>query len=66
MGLSRSRQEGLGMPNWKALIDEITAAGSSYDIVRRKYLAQLYEITGRNAIVYYLAWLQNANSCCKE
>jgi len=54
------------MPNWKALIDEITAAGSSYDIVRRKYLAQLYEITGRNAIVYYLAWLQNANSCCKE
>lgn len=46
------------MPNWKALIDEITASGSVLDIVRRKYLAQLHEVTDRNVIIYYSAWLQ--------
>lgn len=46
------------MPNWKALIDEITASGSVLDIVRRKYLGQLYEVTDRNVIIYYSAWLQ--------
>lgn len=46
------------MPNWKDLIDEINASGSVLDLVRRKYLTQLYEVTGRNVIVYYSAWLQ--------
>lgn len=46
------------MPNWKALIDEISASGSVLDIVRRKYLAHLFEVTDRNVIVYYSAWLQ--------
>jgi len=46
------------MPNWKDLIDELSASGSVLDLVRRKYLAQLHNVTGRNVIVYYSAWLQ--------
>lgn len=29
-----------------------------YDIVRRRYLAKLHEITKRNVIIYYSGWLQ--------
>jgi hypothetical protein len=46
------------MPNWKVLLDEVKAAGSTYDLIRRKYLAELSKITGRNVIVYYSGWLQ--------
>jgi len=46
------------MPNWKELLDEIKAAGSTHDMVRRKYLAALHQYTGRNVIVYYSGWLQ--------
>lgn len=46
------------MPNWNDLLDEIKASGSTHDIIRRKYLRQLYELTGRNTIVYYSGWLQ--------
>lgn len=46
------------MPNWNDLLDEIKAAGSTHDIVRRKYLKELYNITGRNVIIYYSGWLQ--------
>jgi len=49
------------MPNWKQLRDEIDAEGSTYDIIRRKYLSNLYNITGRNIIVYYSGWLQKPN-----
>ena len=41
------------MPNWNELLDEIRAAGSMHDVVRRRYLAKVREITGRNVIVYY-------------
>jgi ATP-dependent protease ClpP protease subunit len=48
------------MPDWKDLLDEIREAGSTYDIVRRKYLKKLHELTGRNVIVYYSGWLQKS------
>jgi ATP-dependent protease ClpP protease subunit len=46
------------MPNWKQLMDEINAEGSTFDIIRRKYISNLNTITGRNVIVYYSGWLQ--------
>jgi hypothetical protein len=46
------------MPNWKELLDEINASGSTYDVVRRKYLRRLHELTTRNVIAYYSGWLQ--------
>jgi len=49
------------VPNWKEILDEIKASGSQYDIIRRKYLRKLYEVTGRNVIVYYSGWLQKGS-----
>jgi enoyl-CoA hydratase/carnithine racemase len=49
------------MPNWKSLLDECTASGSTYDLIRRKYLFQLHESTGRNVIAYYSGWLQKTD-----
>lgn len=46
------------MPNWKEILSEIKAAGSTHDVIRRKYLQSLHTLTGRNVIVYYSAWLQ--------
>lgn len=46
------------MPNWKELVEEIRTAGSTYDVVRRKQLEKLHEVTGRNVIIYYSGWLQ--------
>lgn len=49
------------MPNWSVLLDEVKSAGSTYDLIRRKYLAQLHQVTGRNVIVYYSGWLQKTD-----
>jgi membrane-bound ClpP family serine protease len=49
------------MPNWKELLEEVKAAGSTHDVIRRKYLQQLHEKTGRNVIVYYSGWLQKGD-----
>ena len=49
------------MPDWGELLDEIHKLGSTYDIVRRKYLKRLHDRTGRNTIVYYSGWLQKPN-----
>lgn len=46
------------MPNWNEILDEIKKAGSTHDLIRRKYLGELHEITGRNIIIYYSGWLQ--------
>lgn len=32
--------------------------GSGHDVIRRKYIRKLNELTGRNVIVYYSGWLQ--------
>ena len=46
------------MPNWNEVLEELKETGSTYDIVRRKYLALLSEHTKRNVIAYYSGWLQ--------
>jgi len=49
------------MPDWNQLLDEIKEAGSTHDVIRRKYLRQLHEKTRRNVIIYYSGWLQKRN-----
>jgi len=46
------------MPDWNQILNEIKAAGSTHDIVRRNYLRRLNDLTGRNVIIYYSGWLQ--------
>ncbi len=49
------------MPDWNELLNELQAAGSTHDVIRRKYLHHLHELTGRNIILYYSGWLQKRN-----
>ena len=49
------------MPNWNQLLDEIRAAGSTHDVIRRRYLSRVQASTDRNVIVYYSGWLQKGN-----
>ncbi len=52
------------MPNWNEVILEIQEEANKngnvnpLDTVRRKYLAKIQKITGRNTIAYYSGWLQ--------
>lgn len=46
------------MPNWQEISKEKSNLGSTNDIIRRKYLNEYYELTGRNVIAYYSGWLQ--------
>lgn len=46
------------MANWNEISDEINSSGSTYDIIRRKYLQKIHDITKRNVIIYYSGWLQ--------
>lgn len=46
------------MANWSEILGEITQNGGTQDIVRRKYLKKLSDVTGRNTIAYYSGWLQ--------
>jgi len=48
------------MPNWKDILSEIQASGSTHDVIRRKYLNQLHKVSGRNVIIYYSGWLQKS------
>lgn len=48
------------MANWADILNEINNSGSTHDVVRRKYLKKLYELTGRNTIIYYSGWLQKS------
>lgn len=47
------------MPNWGEVLKEIQELGvrdpncAALDIVRRKYLNKIFQITGRNTIAYY-------------
>ena len=50
------------MPDWGEILNEIQKKRSegdrgAYDTVRRKYLAQLHQHTGRNIIAYYSGFL---------
>lgn len=55
------------MPNWTAILNEINETEkkggfppdvSAADIVRRRYMADLHQHTGRNLICYYSGFLQ--------
>lgn len=46
------------MPNWNEFINELHPIGSSHDVLRQKYIGELYNITNRNIICYYSGWLQ--------
>lgn len=39
------------MPSWHSLLHEIKYAGSTFDVVRRRYLKRLHNVTKRNVIV---------------
>lgn len=50
------------MPGWKSVLEEIekkSREDTPIDWVRRKYLKNLSEYTGRNVIAYYSGWLQH-------
>jgi len=49
------------MPDWNQLLNEINAAGSTHDVIRRRYLKELHDLTRRNVIIYYSGWLQKPN-----
>jgi ATP-dependent protease ClpP protease subunit len=46
------------MPNWNDIMNEAKELGGTYDVLRRRYLSNLFAVTGRNTIVYYSGWLQ--------
>lgn len=46
------------MPSWNDILAEVTAAGSTHDVVRRRYMKKLAARTKRNTIIYYSGWLQ--------
>lgn len=50
------------MGNWAEILEEIGVTASPFDLVRRKYLDNLFKLTGRNVIIYYSGWLQKPNS----
>lgn len=49
------------MPNWHEIGEELKQAGSTFDVIRRRYLKDLSDKTGRNVIIYYSGWLQKNN-----
>ncbi|TKC01238.1 SDH family Clp fold serine proteinase [Pedobacter cryotolerans] len=55
------------MPNWSEVVLEIQAIEQAqmgvnpFDVVRKKYLSKIHQITGRNVIAYYSGWLQKPN-----
>ncbi len=46
------------MAAWNELLNETKEAGSTHDIIRRRYLKRLHNLTKRNVILYYSGWLQ--------
>jgi ATP-dependent protease ClpP protease subunit len=50
------------VPSWDEVLNEVKVEQglSPFDRVRRKYLRELHELTGRNVIVYYSGWLQKS------
>lgn len=49
------------MPNWHEISEELKQAGSTFDVIRRKYIKELSQKTDRNVIIYYSGWLQKNN-----
>ena len=49
------------MPDWTELLIEMQTTGITPDQIRRRHLKELYDLTGRNVIIYYSGWLQKQN-----
>ena len=45
------------MSGWSGVLKEIQETQTQIDYVRRKYVKQLSDLTGRNTITYYSGWL---------
>ena len=45
------------MSGWDSILREIHESESAHDGIRRKYIKELSNYTGRNTIVYYSGWL---------
>lgn len=51
------------MPTWGEILAELNESAPAnegrpnWDVVRRKYIHQLHELTGRNVIIYYTDWI---------
>ena len=45
------------MGSWNDILKEVNETQSQCDYVRRKYLKELSDYTGRNTIAYYSSWL---------
>lgn len=53
------------MPDWGEILIELQTYPvpvHPVDVIRRKYLKQLHNKTGRNVIAYYSAWLQRSGT----
>ncbi len=50
------------MGGWNEVLKEIQETGTQYDYVRRKYIKELSEYTGRNVITYYSSWLNKPSA----
>lgn len=45
------------MPGWDDILEELGRVSGPHDFVRKKYIKKLSQVTGRNVIAYYSAWL---------
>lgn len=52
------------MPSWNKVLEEVKGytVASPIDVIRRKYLKELYRKTGRNIIAYYSGFLDRPGS----
>lgn len=50
------------MAGWSDILEEIKTTPQQFDYVRRKYLKELSNYTGRNVICYYSSWLNKRNA----
>ncbi len=46
------------MANWNEITKDAQERGSTFDIIRKEALQNLYKHTKRNTIIYYSGWLQ--------
>lgn len=50
------------MPGWSDILNQMLSQPNKLDGIRRDYIAQLSNYTGRNVIVYFSGWLNGKNS----
>lgn len=48
----------MNMPSWNEILAKTHQLSNVYDNIRRDYLRELADKTGRNTIIYYSGWLQ--------